>query len=701
MIGDAPLHRGRLRLLALLLLAGWAGLVYRLTDIQVLRNSYYQERAEHQHHREVVLQPRRGKIVDRQGRLLAADRLLHTVGVHPRLIDGPDEVADMLTNLVGENRDYWISEIAGHDRFFYVARQADLAVEPPRPHLLPQGLEVVEEYRRVYPRRRLAANVLGYTGIDGKGLEGLELLYEELLSGRPGQLVQQLDATGAPIPGMEEMREEPVNGMTLRLTLDAVIQEVLEEELAFGVKNTDAKGGVAVALDPRTGAVLAMVNWPTYDPNTPETVEPGARRNRAITDPFEPGSVLKVVTFTAALDAGRYTPADTIDGGNGVIQVVGSEIRDTRPHGRMSLGEVLKYSSNVGTVKIARHVGPNRMYRYARDLGFGQMSGLDLPGEASGLLRRLPQWRGPALESLSIGYGLSVTALQIIMAYGAVCNGGSLLQPFMVESIQDERGRWHRVGGHELIRRVMHEETSALLRGFFREAVSSGTGDRAAVAGLEIAGKTGTARKAADGSYEAGSYISSFCGFLPADQPQFLLLVVVDEPANRYYAREVAAPIFARTVQRLMCHPECPLEGLRPSVHRLVDRPAPIIPDLRRWPAAEAGRALSRRGLRVRYVGKGPTVLDQEPQPLQQAREGELVVLHLDSPVVPDSRARCVVPDLRGLTLREAAGEASALGLVLSVEGSGLIWSQNPQPGVEIRPGSALKVRARSTGQGG
>jgi hypothetical protein len=366
----------------------------------------------------------------------------------------------------------------------------------------------------------------------------------------------------------------------------------------------------------------------------------------------------------------------------------------------MSLGEVLQYSSNVGTVKIARHVGPNRMYRYARDFGFGQISGLDLPGEASGLLRRLPEWRGPALESLSIGYGLSVTALQIATAYSAVCNGGYLLAPFTVGAMQDERGRWHDSGSREVIRRVMHRETSELLRGLLLKAVSGGTGDRAAVAGLDIGGKTGTARKAVDGSYETGSYISSFCGFLPADDPRFLLLVVVDEPANRYYAREVAAPIFARTVQRLMCHPEYPLEGLKPSIHQVVDRPAPIIPDLRRWPASEAGKALSVRGLRVRYVGKGPTVLSQEPEPLEQAREGQVVVLHLDAPSTPDSDMSGTVPDLRGLTLREAAARASALGLILSVEGSGLIRSQTPRPGREVRTGSTIQVIATATGEG-
>jgi len=345
-------------------------------------------------------------------------------------------------------------------------------------------------------------------------------------------------------------------------------------------------------------------------------------------------------------------------------------------------------------------VCPNRMYRYARDLGFGQLSGLDLPGEASGLLRRLPEWRGSALESLSIGYGLSVTALQIASSYAVVCNGGNLLTPFIVESMQDERGRWHDSGGRELIRKVMHKETAALLRGFLKDAVAGGTGNRAAVAGLDIAGKTGTARKAMNGSYEEGSYISSFCGFIPADDPQFILLIVVNEPANRYYASEVAAPIFSRTVQRLMCHPEYPLEGLQPAVYQMVDRPVPIVPDLLRRPASEAGKALSMRGLRVRFMGKGPIVLSQEPQPLEQAREGQVVVLHLDMPFAPDPGSNTIMPDLRGLTLREAAAQVSIHGLVLSIEGSGLIKSQIPRPGSEIRSGSTVQVRASMIGEG-
>lgn len=697
----APIHTGRLRLMALLFLTGWAVLFYRLTDIQILRSAFYRERAQHQHHHETVLEPRRGEIVDREGRPLAVDRLLHTVGVHPRYVEDAGAVADMLTRLVGSNRSHWLREIQNHDGFFYVARRVDLKEEPPLSHLLPQGLEVTETFRRTYPGGALASVVLGHTGVDGKGMEGVELQYEEMLHGRPGRLVQQVDATGAPIPGREIVREEPVNGISLRLTLDAVVQEVLEEELAVGIEESEAKGGLAVALDPRTFAVLAMTSWPSYDPNNPDGVEADCRRNRVVTDPFEPGSVLKIVTFAAALDAGRYTPADTVDGGDGVIEVVGSEIKDTRPHGMMSLGEVLQYSSNVGTVKIARELGKNRIYRYSRDFGFGQATGLDLPGEAPGVLRKIPEWYGPALESLSIGYGISVTALQVAAAYAAVANSGRLMQPYLVESVMDRRGRWRSVGEPQFVRRVMHGETAALLQQFLLKAVASGTGDMARVVGMEIAGKTGTARKAGVGGYETGSYISSFCGFLPAHEPEFLLLIVVDEPANSYYAREVAAPIFSRTVRRLICHPDQPLQGVQSSLLRVVDRPPPIVPDLRRLPAAEAGKALTRRGLRVRYVGTGTNVLSQEPEPMCPVEEGQVVVLHLESPSGTDSGSLATIPDLKGRSLREAAAEASALGLVLSVEGSGLIWSQDPLPGSEAKPGSNLRVRARKIGGSG
>ncbi|MFC1500778.1 penicillin-binding transpeptidase domain-containing protein, partial [Candidatus Zixiibacteriota bacterium] len=415
MIG-APLHSGRLRLLALLFVAGWAICVYRLTDIQLLRSASYHDKARRQHLQEQVIQSRRGEILDREGRLLAVDRLLHTVSVHPKYVTDAPAVARGLTTLLGRTDDEWLAEIANHSGFFYAARQAYLLEEPPPSYELPGGLEITEAYRRTYPQRSTASSVLGYTGIDGSGLEGLELDYDSVLSGRAGRIVQQVDALGVSIPGRDAAREEPVSGMDLRLTLDAVIQGVLEEELARGVETSEAAAGIAVALDPETGAILAMAGWPTFDPNAPDDVDPSQRRNRAITDPFEPGSVLKLVTFTAALDAGRYTPADTIDGGNGVIQVVGSEIRDVHAHGKMSLGEVLQFSSNVGTVKIARHVGENRLYRYARDFGFGQVTGLGLPGEASGVLRKLPEWYGPALESLSIGYGISVTALQIAVA---------------------------------------------------------------------------------------------------------------------------------------------------------------------------------------------------------------------------------------------------------------------------------------------
>ncbi len=690
----APLHTGRLKLLALLFLIGWAGLVYRLADIQILRAGEYAERADSQHHHEMMLQARRGDILDTAGRPLAVDRLLHTVGVHPRYVEDPAEVARLLTRLVGRTQAQWETTIAEHESFFYAARQIDLIEEPPRSHELPPGLQIEKAWRRTYPRRRAAAALLGYTGVDRIGLEGLERVWDERLSGRPGRVVEQVDAMGVPIPGREITRTEPFSGRGIRLTLDAVVQEVLESELAAGILRSEAESGCAVALDPVSGAVLAMANWPGFNPNTPEASAASARRNRVLTDPFEPGSVMKLVTFTAALDANRYTPADTIDGGNGVIQVVGSEIRDVHAHGLMSLGEVLGFSSNVGTVQIARAIGSNGLYAYARDFGFGQPCGIGLPGEESGLLRRLADWYGPALESLAIGYGVSVTALQIAAAYAAVANGGRLMRPWLVAGVQDRRGRWQTAEEPRLVRRVMHEETSAILRGFLRQAVQSGTGEKARVTGLDIAGKTGTARKAGVGGYEAGSYISSFCGFLPADEPEFLLLVVVNEPSNRYYASEVAAPIFARTVQRLACHPEEPLSSIRSPVYRVVEAPRPVVPDLRRWPATEAGKALSRRGLRVRFVGSGPAVQAQEPAPLSPVKEGEVVILHLAGPVESEAGDDLRMPDLRGLSLRQAAAEASALGLVLSVEGSGLIRRQSLPAGSPVSPGTELHVSA-------
>jgi len=504
---------------------------------------------------------------------------------------------------------------------------------------------------------------------------------------------------GVPIPGREIVRSAPIPGRDIRLTIDAVVQDVLESELAAGIERSEAVSGCALALDPRSGEILAMASWPGFDPNMPEESDAADRRNRVITDPFEPGSVMKIVTFAAALDAGRYTPADTIDGGNGVIQVVGSEIHDVHPHGRMSLGQVLGFSSNVGTVTIARAVGENRLYASARDFGFGQPSGIGLPGEEGGLLRRLADWYGPALESLSIGYGVSVTALQIAMAYGAVANGGLLMRPRIVAQMQDGRGRWQSAPGPRQVRRVMHEETSAILRGFLREAILSGTGEKAIVGGLDIAGKTGTARKAGVGGYETGRYISSFCGFLPSSDPDFLLLIVVHDPSNRYYASEVAAPIFARTVQRLACHPSRPLRGLAHAVYQVVESPSPVVPDLRRWPAAEAGRALSRRGLRVRFVGSGAAVQAQEPAPLSPVEEGGVVVLHLTAGVDPEADDELRVPDFSGLSLREAAAEASALGLVLSVEGSGLIRRQSLPAGSPVSPGRQVHVAA-SPGRG-
>lgn len=406
--------------------------------------------------------------------------------------------------------------------------------------------------QRVYPCGQLAAHVLGFTGKDGRGLEGIEYLYDSLLSGKSRRVAAGRDARGKKFYLLEEpWRPEEMDGRELVLTLDEAIQHIVEKELAAQMERSRARGGIAIAMEPFSGEVLAMAVRPGFDPLRYQEGDRQIWRNRAIADSFEPGSTFKAVVLSAALQEGLASPEEQIYCEEGTLALgTGiAAIHDPHPHGWLSLEDVFAYSSNIGTVKVARRLGKALLHRYIRLFGFGSRTGIELPGEARGLVRSLEGWSRVSLEAIAIGQEIGVTPIQLVTAYAAIANGGSLLKPRIVRTLGPQN-RLKRA----VIRRILSPESSRKATEIPIQVVAHGTGIQASLEGFEVAGKTGTAQKfdPQRKGYSPGKYLSSFIGFVPARKPRIVLLVVIDEPRGEVRGGVVAAPVFREIARQVL-----------------------------------------------------------------------------------------------------------------------------------------------------
>lgn len=588
-------------LIGLLWLAAIAGRLYHL---QVVRHEHYVSKAARQQQRIIKLDPPRGTIYDARGRELAVSVQVDSAYAVPSEVSDPRATAAALASVIpgldAKKLARSLSPEASRDReFVWVARKLDPPVaEAVRALVLP-GIHFLPEAKRYYPMRELAAQVLGYVGTDNHGLGGLELLYDEKVSGKPGLRTVLRDAGGRTVvaPGLSFAEAEP--GEDLRLTLDAAIQHIVERELERTVLERGASHGIAVFLDPRTGGVLAMASYPAFDPNEFGRSAPSRWRNRAIGDVYEPGSTFKVVTGAAALGSGMVRSEDVFDCEMGGIVVYGKRIRDHKAFGRLTFAEVLAKSSNVGVIKAALIVGDQRLYDTIRGFGFGRPTGVDLPGEGSGILHPMERWGLRGKAYIAFGQGISVTALQLAAAVAAIANEGTLLKPHVVAGIG--RGEAVRasftgppVAGHP-IAPVTARELKRLLEG----VVTAGTGRGAAIDGYRVAGKTGTAQIPVRGGYSRSGYLPSFVGFAPADHPVLVGVVAIAEPRGwDYHGGQVAAPVFGAIARQVLLYrgvrPERQAPGLWPGQTLLAAAPRePLSPPTEEDSPPEEGPPLA------------------------------------------------------------------------------------------------------------
>jgi cell division protein FtsI/penicillin-binding protein 2 len=540
---------------------------------------------------------------------------------------------------------------------------------------------------RVYPLGEIGGSVLGYVGKDGYGLGGVEYAYDNYLHGEDGWIILQKDGKNNRYRKIGLPGREPIPGSDIYLTIDANIQKIVQNVLKQTVDNFKAKGGMCIVMDPFTGEILAMADEPSFNPNIPSQYKVENRQNRCISSVYEPGSTFKVITAATALQEKIKSENDLIDGNNGRYEIFNEVIRDHEPYGLLTFTKALSYSSNVCFAQIANEIGNERLFNYTRDFGFGTRSGIALPGEEGGILHSIKKWSGRSRVTVAIGQEISVTLLQITMAFAAVANGGVLVQPIITDKIVDSKGALLDSSEYKPVRRVMKEDVAARLRLMMKDVASDGTGKKASIEGVDVAGKTGTSQKPDSGRYSKWRSWSSFIGFVPADRPVLLCSVVIDEPAGGEMGGVAAAPAFKKIISQIVSHPELEYTEKILKKNTVPDKDKferkKTLPYVCGLTKERAKEILDSMGIDYQYIGGGKKVSYQIPSAGTNIDNARVLSLYLDSSAVKNDAQS--VPDCIGKDLRDAVNVMNLKGLQPYTRGFGRVLRQVPKPGTLIQ----------------
>lgn len=683
--------RKRILFLFLIVFIMFTGLAVRLVWIQVVNSDKYQNKALEQRKIELKVEPKRGIIYDCQGRELAVSASSETVVAIPPEINEPESTARKLAPVLDMDFDTVYKKITQNKSQYYIKRKVDEEVARKVRQLDLKGITFTEESQRYYPKEDLASHLLGFAGIDSQGLDGLEHSYERYLKGVPGKIKTETDAAGRSMPNGAEEYVAPRDGYNLYLTVDEVIQYIVERELDKAMNEFQITGGTVIVMDPRNGGVLALANRPDYNPNNFLDYTQKEWRNPAISDGFEPGSTFKIITTASALEEGVVNENDRfVDPGH--IIVSGERIKCWKHggHGSQSFAEVVKNSCNPGFVQVGMRMGKESFYNYINAFGFGNKTNIKLPGEASGLLSDYDNIGPVELATMSFGHGITATPIQLISAVSAVANQGMLLRPRLVKEIRTPEGELVEEVKPVHVRQVVSRETASRTLKLLENVVDDGTGRNAKIEGYRIGGKTGTAKH-----YGTEVYDSSFIGVVPIDDPQLVILVVLyNVTGYPYYGSQTAAPIFKRIgidiLRYLDITPEVSVDIEE------TDEKEIIIPDVLNMDLYRAEETLRETGLDVKIIGSNTKVIKQVPLSGARVLEGTTVLLYTDSSL--GSNYYVAVPDLTGYTIEEASRLLSQLGLLLVSEGNGEIIKQDIEPGSRVPGGTKIKVKLKEDG---
>ena len=712
---------------------------FRLVYLQVFRYGSFEQRAQRQQQRTEEVSPRRGIIYDRQGRELAMSINVDSVFAVPSEMPKPTSTISLIARITKQDPRELLARCGPSKTFCWLARKPDPEISARIRSLNLRGVYFEKEPKRYFPKGDLAAQVLGYVGMDGVGLSGIEREYEDQLHGRPGQMLISVDARKKYFGSVEK---QPEPGQNIVLTIDEKIQYIAERELETAMEQTRAVAGTVVVENPRTGEILALANRPTFNPNLSKKITPERLKNHAVSDVYEPGSTFKLVAISAAIDQGLTRPDELIDCQMGSIVVNGLRIHDHKAFGLLPVSKILAQSSDVGAIKIALRLGDERFYRYIRKFGFGQQTGVELPGETRGLAKPLNRWSKVSIGAIAMGQEIGITPLQLAAMVSSIANDGVLVKPRIVAGTIAPQEGPQKVSFHPAEEgRVITTTTAGLMRQMMQGVVLRGTGRKAALEGYSAGGKTGTAQKfdSATHKYSHSKYVASFAGFAPINNPEVTVAVVIDTPiAPTVIQREggwVAAPVFQRIAQQVLEYLHTPHDLEIPASRQTLlasatasekdveegspDHPGEAID------VADAGSSESAvAGESARAVDASkftPSLADRSesrsssianvivPAALREnePRSGPKAVVSAPAgsgssppPPMPASgtvvldveQGGIIVPSFLGKSVRSAVELAQSSGLDLDVVGSGLAQQQTPPPGSHVTAGSTIVV---------
>jgi len=680
-------------------------LALRLAWVQLVRGEELYQKALDNRMRDVVVEAKRGVIYDRNGKELALSISSDAIyAVPPEVVQSgrAREIAETLGRILEMDADAVFEKITRNSRHEWIKLKVppEKAAEIKKLHL--PGIDFAEKSQRFYPKGSLACHVLGIAGIDNKGLEGIDYTYEQELGGTAGRIMIEYDALGRKIPQAMHMYIPPQNGNSVVLTIDETVQYIAERELDKLYSLHQPKSATIIVMDPNTGEVLALACRPNFDPNNYAAFPAANRRNIAVSNAYEPGSIFKIVTASAGLEEGVVTPDSTFYCG-GSLQVGKHTIHcsGNRAHGSQTLRDITANSCNVGYATLGLRLGLERFYQYLQAFGIGSKTGIDLPGEASGIIVSPQRATQVDLATMSIGQANALTPIQLITALSAVANGGNYVRPHLVKAVVSPDGQTIKEFAPEIVRRVISPRTSEEMRSILEEVVANGTGKNAAVDGYRVAGKTGTAQKPSPGGgYMKDEYVASFMGFAPADNPRIAVLVLVDGPQSRpYFGGWVAAPAFKEVVRDVLRYLDVPYqypphsEQSRSQEMTAAGLPAKEVPPTIGLSAAEAEALLKKTGFVPVIEGEGEKVWGQSPPAQTLAAPGSRVVLYTGPrEAKSEGGEEITVPDLTGKTIREAGYILGTLGLRLQANGSGVAVKQDHLPGTVVKKGTLITV---------
>lgn len=693
-------YKHRLLIVKICFLLVFTAASARLVQIQVIESGKYRDIAKRQYEAKVPIIAQRGNIYDRNGSILVANSQFVSFAADPT-IAGEDAryIAREFSKVTGRPEREYVARLQQKKRFVWLERhlRPDVAERIPLKKLA--GIVKMNEAVRLYHYDEIAGQVLGATNIENSGVSGIEQQFNGELRGRDGYVIMQKDGLGRKRPSVDYPREEAVNGNSLELTIDLQFQSIAEEELKKGIARTQAEAGLVVMMRPQTGEVLAMANYPSVNLNRIANAD--LLKNRIVSDMYEPGSVFKIVTAAAALQNDVVTLEKKIYAENGKykIEYPGNRFRfinDSHPMREITFMEAMAYSSNIVMAKVSDLVGPGKMYAQARDFGFGMMTGIDLPHESNGQLKKTSEWSMASLNSISYGYEVGVTPLQILTAYAAIANEGRLMKPYIVQRIKDENGQEIYAGQPEMIRRIIPKSVNEQVIRMLESVIEYGSGTIVKIPGVRIGGKTGTSRKHVDGKYEEGSYNASFVGFFPVEKPEVVCLVMIEKPkTGGYYGAVASAPIFKGIAERIIHNNGLLAKTMIAERTEVTEKNADAtvtMPDVASYASEKAVEILRRSGLAAKVYGAGNEVVRQYPAAGKKIERGSIVQLMMSESERMVSDGALTVPDLRGMSVRRAVNKLAAERLGVSIVGSGIVLSQFPGPGMSMKAGSRVTI---------